>query len=108
LPVTLEQHEGECRVRLEGEINIGAAAELKRILIEALDSEKQLRVEFEGATGMDVTGLQLLWAAEREAQRAGVGFARMGRVPQEIAAAVAEIGLEEFQLTMAEEPTATE
>lgn len=95
-------------MRLEGEINVAAAAELKKILIEALKSEKQVRVDLEGATGVDVTGLQLLWAAEREGQRAGVGFAREGRVPKDIAAVAMEAGLEEFHILMAEEPAATE
>jgi anti-anti-sigma factor len=96
LAITLKQNDEVCRLRLEGEINIGAAAELKKILIEALKSEKQVRVECEAVSGMDVTGLQLLWAAQREAQRVGVKFAGVGRVPKEIASAVAEVGLEGF------------
>jgi anti-anti-sigma regulatory factor len=106
LAVTLEQSDQGCTVRLEGEINIGVAAELKKVLIEALKSKKPVRIEFEGATGVGVTGVQLLWAAEREAERAGVKFARMAGMPQAIAAAVAEAGLE-FPMMMAAEPAAT-
>jgi len=51
-----------------------ARAELKDLLIEKLKSGSAVYVSLESATGLDVTAVQLLWAAAREAQRVGVEF----------------------------------
>jgi anti-anti-sigma factor len=96
MAVTLEQSEALCVLRLEGEINIACAAELKKLLLQALASGRELRVDLEGATEVDVTALQLLWAAEREARGSGRGFTLAGRVPEEIAATAGDAGLEKF------------
>lgn len=96
MPVTLEQNGGLCCIRLEGEVDIASAAELKKLLLQALASGSELRVGLEGATELDITALQLLWAAEREARASGRGFSLAGRVPEEISAAVDEAGLEKF------------
>ena len=100
MPVTLDQTEAQCFVRLEGEINIAAAAELKNLLLQALASGKELRVDLERAAELDVTALQLLWAAEREARGSGRGFALAGRLPEEILAAATDAGLEKFPAPM--------
>jgi anti-anti-sigma factor len=96
VPVTLDQSEAVCLVRLEGEIDIASAAELKKVLLEALASGRELRVDLERAAELDVTALQLLWAAEREARRSGVGFTLAGRVPEAISAAAGDAGFEAF------------
>jgi anti-anti-sigma factor len=98
MAVTLDQSEALCVLRLEGEINIASAAELKRLLLQALASGRELRVDLEGATEVDVTALQLLWAGEREARGSGRGFTLAGRVPEEISAAVSDAGFEKFPL----------
>jgi anti-anti-sigma factor len=100
MAVTLEQNEAQCVIRLEGEIGIASAAELKKLLLQALTSGGELRVDLERATEMDVTAWQLLWAVEREARGSGVGFALAGRVPEEISAAVREAGFDEFPVTV--------
>ena len=102
MPVTLEQSEVASTVRLVGEINIASAAELKKVLMEALAMGKGVRVELESVTEIDVTALQLLWAAQREAESVGVGFARSGRVQEAIAAVADEAGLDEFPVAMVE------
>jgi anti-anti-sigma factor len=96
MAVTLDQSEARCVIRLGGEINIASAAEMKKLLLQALASGRELRVDLEGATEMDVTALQLLWAAEREARGSGRGFTLAGRVPEEIAATARDAGLEKF------------
>jgi hypothetical protein len=57
-------------LRLEGELGIGEARELKRMLAGALCMP--LRVDAARTTAWDVTIYQLLWAALREAKRTGV------------------------------------
>jgi anti-anti-sigma regulatory factor len=98
MPITLAQSERLCLIRLEGEINVASAAELKKLLLEALASQRQggVRVELINASELDISILQLLSAAEREARASGQGFSLAGEVPERIAAAVAEAGFERF------------
>lgn len=96
MAMTLDQSEARCVVRMDGEINIACAAELKKLLLQALASGRELRADLDGATELDVTALQLLWAAEREARGSGRGFTLAGRVPEEIASTVRDAGLERF------------
>ena len=72
MPVTLEQKDALTLIQLEGAIDIGCAAELKELLMEKLKSGAAVYVSLESATGLDITAVQLLWAAAREAQRVGV------------------------------------
>jgi anti-anti-sigma factor len=96
MPVTVAQSETMCLIRLEGELNIASAAELKKILVEALAGEAELQVELGNASELDVTMLQLLWAGERAARAAGKRFALAGRVPEQTAIAVAQTGFARF------------
>jgi anti-anti-sigma regulatory factor len=73
MPVTLQRHESHCLIRLEGQVTIASAAELKTLLLEWLAAGKDLELDLEGAEEIDITIMQLLWAAEREAARTGVG-----------------------------------
>jgi anti-anti-sigma regulatory factor len=94
--VSLDQSEDLCLVRLVGEVDIGCAAELKRGLVAALESGKPVRVDLAGATDLDVTALQLLWAAGRKAAGSGIGFALAGQLPESILCAVANAGFDSF------------
>ncbi len=81
---------------LEGEISIGLATELKAALLQALASGAEVRLNLERATELDVTALQLLWAAECEARRSGKAFTLVAPVPPEVLLAVSEAGFERF------------
>ena len=81
MPVTLEQKDALTLIQLEGAVDIGCAAELKELLIEKLKSGSAVYVALESATGLDVTAVQLLWAAGREAKRVGVEFGFKGQTP---------------------------
>ncbi|HEX5229764.1 MAG TPA: STAS domain-containing protein [Bryobacteraceae bacterium] len=62
-------------VRLEGDQTMAAAARLKAELFEALERDSPgVRVDLDAATDLDVTTLQLLWAAERAAAAGGRSF----------------------------------
>jgi len=65
--LAVQQHEGKALVHLEGSLDIAVAEDLKRILLEALDSAPRIEVDLSGVTYLDVTTLQLLWAARKEA-----------------------------------------
>lgn len=101
MPVTLEQKDAQSFIHLEGVIDIGCAADLKELLIEKLKSGSAAYVSLESATGLDVTAVQLLWAAAREARRVGVEFGFKGQTPEAIRRALAEAGIAEFPVTAA-------
>ena len=68
--ITVEQGEESNVIRLEGAIDIASAAELKSTLLSRAQSPGRagaLGARFDHAD-LDVTAIQLLWAAEREAK----------------------------------------
>ena len=96
MPVSLEQEGALSRIRLEGAIDIGCALELKALLVQGLKTGSEVRVLLAEATELDVTVVQLLWAARREAKASSVGFAFDGQAPEPVSAALAEVGIENF------------
>jgi anti-anti-sigma regulatory factor len=74
MPVTLQRHDSHWLIRLEGQVTIASAAELKTLLLEWLAAEKDLELDLADAEEIDITIMQLLWAAAREAARTGAGF----------------------------------
>jgi anti-anti-sigma regulatory factor len=96
VPVTLEQKDALTCIQLEGAIDVGCAAELKDLLMEKLKSGAAVYVALESATGLDITAVQLLWAAAREAQRVGVEFVFKGQTPEAVRCALADAGIGEF------------
>ena len=98
MPVTLEQNETACLLRLEGEVGIFSATELAKLLKEALATEKEIRVDLQGVTDLDVTALQLLWAAGRTASQMGKRFGLVGRIPEPALLAASDSGLESLPI----------
>ena len=88
--------EARSTLLLEGEVGIRSAKELKQALVQALEAANEIAVSLEKATELDVTAVQLLWTAKREALEAGLEFVYIGTEPEEIAIALAEAGLELF------------
>lgn len=101
MPVTLEQSKTQRLIRLEGTIDISCAMELKTLLLTAIGSGREVCVSLEGITKLDVTTVQLLWAAQREARGVGNGFALTGQVPEEISIALGYEGFDEFPVPTA-------
>jgi anti-anti-sigma regulatory factor len=96
VPAYLDESEAISLIRLEGDVNIADAVEMKRLLVKALSSGKELHVRLEDATEMDVTVLQLLYAAEQDATKSGIRFTLDGRIPDDISVAAADAGFEKF------------
>jgi anti-anti-sigma factor len=69
--VTLDQRALVSVVGLQGEVDIRAAVELKGVLLAALESRQELKLEMVGVTAWDLTTLQLLWAFARAAAKSG-------------------------------------
>lgn len=71
---TLEQSAGLCEIRVSGAINIAGATDWKKCSVDALAGGAEIRLRLERGSEPDVTVLQLLWAAEREARACwGIG-----------------------------------
>jgi len=88
---------GEISVlRLSGAIDISSAAELKAMLLKAFEGSKQVQVSTEGVSDLDVTALQLLWAARKHAAKLGVGFAINAAPAGALGNLVAELGMEKL------------
>lgn len=94
--VTLERRDEASRVQLEGTVDIAAAAELKTALQEAVRAGREVHVALDEVRYLDVTAVQLLWAAGREARTAGVGFLASGALPEPARAALRDAGLDLF------------
>ncbi|MGD0437658.1 MAG: STAS domain-containing protein [Bryobacteraceae bacterium] len=90
MPLTLERHQSCCVVRLEGQITLASATELKAVLLEWLAAGTNLDLDLERAAEIDLTAMQLLWAAGREAERRGVGI--RCRMSEAAAAALGDSG----------------
>jgi anti-anti-sigma regulatory factor len=100
VPIVLDESGGISLIRLEGDVNIAMAVEMKSLLLKALASGNELRVGLESATELDVTVLQLLYAAERNAVGAGIRFTVEGQVPKDISVAMADAGFDKFPIPM--------
>ena len=96
LAIIVEQREDASAIRLEGAIDIGLAAELKRTLLDALKADKTVLVALDANADLDVTAIQLLWAAGREAKASGVEIRLDGEVPAAVSVGLKEAGFERF------------
>ena len=95
MPIALIEGETQCVIRVEGDLDIASAAELKAMLIAAISSGKELQVDLEGASDFDVTAVQLLWSAARDSGKAGSPFVAV-HLPEIVCCAVREMGLPDF------------
>ena len=94
MPLTIDRDGARSLVRVEGEFNLASAAELKALLLEELAASKGLQVDLAGVTGMDVSLLQLLWAAGQQAS--GRELPLVSGVSEEARRAAREAGFERF------------
>ena len=101
MSVTMQRSETDLLIRLEDAVNVTSAEELKSLLLEGLVSGRDLHLDLERVEEIDVTVMQLLWAAGREADRKGTRM--VTRVSEAAAAAAREVGFERFPGTAVQE-----
>jgi anti-anti-sigma factor len=94
--IIVEQSKNSSVIRLEGTIDIAAAAEFKKSLLQSLGSGNEIRIALDGATDMDVTAVQLIWAARRAAEGTGLAFSLSFAVPASVSSALGKAGLQQF------------
>ena len=98
MPLSLEQNDELCEIRLEGAVNIACAQELKRLLLDALASGLDTRVALDGVTEFDACALQLLIAASRKWRQDGRRLAIAGCGAGAVAESIARAGIERLEL----------
>lgn len=94
MPVTTDRTQACRTITLGGECTLASAAELKAALVEWMSSGQDLQLVLEPVGEIDVSLLQLLWAAAREAERAGAGF--LCRTPESAVSAARDAGFPQF------------
>ena len=99
MSVTMQRSETGLLIRLEDAVNVTSAEELKSLLLEGLVSGRDVHLDLERVEELDVTVMQLLWAAGREADRKGTRM--VTRVSEAAVAAARELGFERFPGTAA-------
>lgn len=95
MPTALSEGETQCVIRLEGEIDIASAEELKGIMITAISSGKEIHVDLESTTDLDVTVVQLLWSTSREAEKSARSFSLV-HIPDSVRSALRDMGIEDI------------
>jgi hypothetical protein len=101
VPAVMEPHAGYLLIRFEGECTIGSVAEAKTVLLEGLAFAKDLRLDLDRMEEIDITFMQLIWAACREAGRTGASIAM--RVPHAIEMSARQAGFNCFSNTSDED-----
>jgi len=91
--VALSQEAETAMIWLEGAIDITTAGDLKAALLEAIEAGSAISVVVDTATDLDVTAVQLLWAANREAKRAGIKSAVVGTWCEPVRSLLESMGL---------------
>ena len=81
------------QLELEGEVTIALAAQLKRELCAAVDMGRAIAVSLEGVSMLDITAIQLLWAAARHARMAGCKFTFVSSLSNTLVAGLSEAGI---------------
>ena len=94
MPITIERGESHSIIRLEGDVTIASSQELKQALLLGLEAGSDLHVDLERIGEFDITVMQLLWAAGRDAMAKGIKS--IIRMTEAAALAVRDAGFEPF------------
>ena len=96
MSLMLETNPAGCLLRLDGEITVNCAAELHRLLVEATSLGREVAVSFTPQAEIDVSAIQLLYAARRDTERTGGAIRAEGDLPAQIQAAFHDVGIDPF------------
>jgi len=95
----VEQTEAMFLIHLDGELTISIAPELKQIILRGLASAQTLSFDLQDVSEVDITALQLLWAARREARALGLQTAISRQVTDCVLSAGVDAGFETFPMS---------
>jgi anti-anti-sigma regulatory factor len=101
MAIACEQLDGAARLRIEGVLDISVAEELKAALLGTLPTPV-VRIDLSAVTYLDVTAIQLLWAARREST--GTSLIFEPQVPEPVRIALQDAGFQDM-LMLINEPS---
>ena len=90
MPVNVQRRESDWSIGLEGPMTVTSAADVKNALMAWLSDGRDLELDLEKTGEVDVTVMQLLWAAAREGADRGLKLS--GRISPEAAKNLSESG----------------
>ena len=93
MPANMEKTEMGARLTLSGVVEISESVELKGQLAELLEGGDPVFFALAPDAELDITAIQLLEAARREARRRGQSFSFEGVVPPAVQGMLEEAGL---------------
>jgi anti-anti-sigma regulatory factor len=93
---TLHVSDERCVVRIEGDSDINGSEELKSLLIEALSKGREFCLDMTQASNLDITAIQLCWAAARDARKQGMAVTVSGSLPDPLRRTVIDGGMPEL------------
>ena len=96
MSIQCEADESAYVLRLADEVDINSSVELKQALIEIIASGKELHLDLQAGPSLDITAIQLLWAARLVFEQRGSHFVTAGEVPESITSALQDAGFEPF------------
>lgn len=82
LRIENDDQSGSLLIRVEGELTVQHAAELRACLLSALSSAESVRVDLQAAEDMDLTCLQILCSAHKSALFAGKTLCLGNEMPE--------------------------
>jgi phospholipid transport system transporter-binding protein len=86
-------------IRFNGPLIINHAAKIRAELLDNLDPQKEIELDFSGITACDTAGMQILIALQRQFRRDKTTiFSRLGELPESIVQSARELGLDHRQL----------
>lgn len=93
MAISVDVQEDVRNITLSGVLDIEQAAECKGVMMDALASPLPIRVQVAAVTDIDVTILQLLWAAAAQATSAGSDLIVEGPLSEAIQISLSGTGL---------------
>lgn len=96
--IALSRNGELCTLVLAGSIDIGSAEEFKAALLEGFKGARRVQVSLDAVTGLDVTALQLLWAAQRAAAQTQMDFSICGARADALENQMTELGMEHLKI----------
>jgi len=96
LAIALDTHDAQCTLKLDGEIDINVSSELKRTLLEMIASGKTIQLDLAGVSDLDISAIQLLWAAFHDTAKKGVRLRVNGPVPKNLSRTLRDAGFDDF------------
>jgi anti-anti-sigma factor len=104
MAISAKDIDGTRLITLKDVVDIAQAAELKRILMDAIASSPRVCIQLSAVTAIDVTAVQLLWAAVSHVSSVGADLVVNGPMNEEVERSFAGTGIFPILNSMATQP----